>query len=69
MKTIDFSAIFKIFGQKHATAGLFSGANHKSVPERKSMEPVKIDRCQNICHLWNDYIELRKDFDLPTRDR
>lgn len=33
------------------------------------MPPVEINRCQDVCHLGNDYIEFRKYFDLPPRAR
>ncbi len=55
----------KIFREKNATAGLFGGANDQRIPKGKRVETVKIDGCQNICNLGNDYIKLRKDLDLP----
>ena len=33
------------------------------------MQPLEINRCQDVCHLGSDYIEFRKYFDLPPRER
>jgi hypothetical protein len=47
-----------MLGQSDATASLLRRSEHQSIPKRKRMQPVEINRCQDVCHLGRDYIEF-----------
>ena len=68
LNAIDGAIVLEIFGQQDATASLLCRSQNQSIPKRKCMQPVEINRCQDVCHLGNDYIEFRKYFDLPPRE-
>jgi hypothetical protein len=58
LNPIDFTAFLEMLGQSDATASLLRRSEHQSIPKRKRMQPVEINRCQDVCHLGRDYIEF-----------
>jgi hypothetical protein len=69
LNAIDYAIVLKIFGEQNATSSLLCRSQNQSIPKRKRMQAVEINRRQNVCHLGNDDIEFRKYFDLPPRER
>ena len=68
MNPINKATWLQIFGVQYGTRRLFGGAKHESVPERESMEAVKIDRREYVIEVWNDQVEFGQQFDFATSD-
>lgn len=68
MNPVDLSRFLHILREYDATAGLFSGSHDQSIPERKSVKPVKIDGGQNVADVRRGNVEFGQQFNFAASD-
>src|SRR5215469_1890387 len=68
LNPINSATWLQVFGVHYGTRRLLGSAKHKSIPERESMEAVKIDRSEYVVEVWNDQVEFGQQFDFATSD-
>jgi hypothetical protein len=63
---VNVSHVLHIFGENHAASGLFGCPKNQSIPERKPVEPVQVDRGENIGYLGGGDIEFGQQLNLAA---
>ncbi len=69
MNSLHLSRCLQVFGEENPTASLLSHAQDQSIPERKSVEAVKVDGWQDVSKLGSSNVELAKQFHFAASHR
>ena len=70
LDTIEFLAVLHVFGQHNAATALPGGVEHQRIPVGDPVQPVEVDRRENIRGDRLDNVEARIGLDpLPSQSR
>jgi hypothetical protein len=61
---VDFLTVLHLFCEQNVAPSLPGHAQDQSIPVRKTVQTVHIDRCENVVDGWLGDTESRKDLDF-----